>query len=165
MAARKQLADLFVDTLKDVYHAERQILQDLPKMAKAAQSQELKNAFLKHRDETQGQIERLERVFEEIGQRAQGKPCEAIKGILDEGAEIMDDYEDSPAMDAGLVSSGQAVEHYEISRYGTLKAWADMLGLKNSVKLLDETLAETKRADQMLTKFAETTANRMAAAS
>src|SRR5271156_6375127 len=111
--AEKTLNDLFYDTLKDIYFAERQILKSLPKMAKAAESEELKNAFLTHRDETEHHVERLQQIFEIIGKRAQAKTCEAIKGILEEGEEIMDDYGDSEALDAGLAASAQAVEHYE----------------------------------------------------
>lgn len=160
----KGLNDLFYDTLKDIYFAERQIYKSLPKLAKAAQSQELKATFLKHREETQGQIERLELVFEELGKAARGKTCEAIKGLLEEGEEIIDDYEGAPALDAGLVSSGQAVEHYEIARYGTLKTWAAQLGLKQSVKLLDQTLQEEKKTDELLSQLATSLANQKAQA-
>ena len=142
--ADKKLDDLFYDTLKDIYFAERQILKALPKMAKAARSEELKSAFLTHRDETEGHVERLQQVFEIIGKRAQAKTCEAIKGILEEGEEIMDEYSESEALDAGLVASAQAVEHYEMSRYGTLKTWAGQLGKKDVVKLLDSDAAGRK---------------------
>lgn len=125
--AEKKLDDLFYDTLKDIYYAERQILKALPKMARAATDPKLKQAFEKHKEETQGQIERLQEVFEIIGKRAQGKTCEAIQGIIAEGEEIMDDFKGTAALDAGLISSAQAVEHYEIARYGTLKAWAEKL--------------------------------------
>jgi ferritin-like metal-binding protein YciE len=161
--AEKKLNDLFYDTLKDIYFAERQILKSLPKMAKAAKSEELKNAFLTHRDETEHHVERLQQIFEIIGKRAQAKTCEAIKGILEEGEEIMDDYGDSEALDAGLAASAQAVEHYEMARYGTLKTWATQLGLKDVVSLLDETLQEEKKTDALLSKLAETAVNRKAA--
>jgi ferritin-like metal-binding protein YciE len=161
--AEKKLNDLFYDTLKDIYFAERQILKSLPKMAKAAKSEELKNAFLTHRDETEHHVERLQQIFEIIGKRAQAKTCEAIKGILEEGEEIMDDYGDSEALDAGLAASAQAVEHYEMARYGTLKTWATQLGLKDVVSLLDETLQEEKKTDALLSKLAETVVNRKAA--
>ena len=161
--AEKKLNDLFYDTLKDIYFAERQILKSLPKMAKAAKSEELKNAFLTHRDETEHHVERLQQVFEIIGRRAQAKTCEAIKGILEEGEEIMDDYSDSEALDAGLAASAQAVEHYEMARYGTLKTWAAQLGLKDVVSLLDETLQEEKKTDALLSKLAEIAVNRKAA--
>jgi ferritin-like metal-binding protein YciE len=155
----KKLTDLFYDTMKDIYFAERQILKNLPKMAKAAHSDELKQAFLTHRDETEGQLERLQQVFEILGKRAQAKTCEAIKGILEEGEEIIEDYKDSQALDAGLLAAGQAVEHYEISRYGTLKTWADQLGLKDAAALLDPTLQEEKKTDVLLSKLARQSVN------
>lgn len=160
--ATKTLDTLFHDTLKDIYYAEKKILKTLPKMAKATQSAELSAAFEKHYAETEGQIERLESVFEIIGKRPQGKTCPAIDGILDEGAEIMEDYKDSPALDAGLLAAAQAVEHYEISRYGTLKRWAEMLGLKDAVKLLDETLKQETKTDGDLTKLADARINQKA---
>jgi ferritin-like metal-binding protein YciE len=123
----KDLSALFLDTLKDIYYAEKQIYKALPKMAKAANSDQLRAAFEKHHDETEGQIERLEQVFELLGKPARGKKCDAIEGILDEGKEIMEEYEGEPALDAGLLAAAQAVEHYEISRYGTLKTWASKL--------------------------------------
>jgi ferritin-like metal-binding protein YciE len=138
----KTLNDLFLTTLKDVYYAEKAILRALPKMAKAAESGDLKEAFVKHRDETAGHVERLEQIFDKLGKKASGKTCEAIKGIIEEGEEIMDDFEDSDALDAGLIAAGQAVEHYEISRYGTLRTWAQQLGMSDAAKLLDKTLAE-----------------------
>jgi len=160
----KKLDDLFHDTLKDIYFAEKKILSTLPKMAKAAQNEELKAAFEKHHGETEGQIERLEEVFALIEKKPQGKTCDAIIGITDEGAEIMDEYEGSPALDAGLLAAAQAVEHYEISRYGTLKTWAGMLGLNKAVQLLDKTLQEEKNTDVALTQLAETAVNQEAAA-
>jgi ferritin-like metal-binding protein YciE len=161
MAAAKDkgLDDLFHDTLKDIYYAEKQIAKALPKMAKAASSERLSAAFLKHRDETERQVERLEQVFEIIGKPVRGKKCEAILGIIEEGKEIMEEYEDSPALDAGLVSSAQAVEHYEICRYGTLKTWAAQLGLNKAVSLLDATLKEEKKTDELLTVMGEKVAN------
>lgn len=164
MAKVKTLDDLFYDTLKDIYFAERQILKALPKMARGANSDDLRAAFEKHRDQTQGQIERLQQVFEIIGRRAQGKTCEAIQGILSEGEEILDEFKDAPAGDAGLISAAQAVEHYEIARYGTLKRWAETLGYKDAAKLLDETLKEESQTDQDLSKLAETSANEIAKA-
>src|ERR1700744_1228674 len=161
--AEKDLNDLFLDTLKDIYYAEKQIYKSLPKMAKAAQSDQLRAAFEKHHDETEGQIERLEQVFELLGKASRGKKCDAIEGILDEGKEIMEEYEDMPALDAGLLAAAQAVEHYEISRYGTLKTWAAKLGLKDAVKLLDETLAEEKKTDETLSKIAVSAVNAEAA--
>src|SRR5690242_7895622 len=157
--ADKDLNELFLDTLKDIYYAEKQILKALPKMAKAANSDKLRAAFEKHHDETEGQVERLEKIFELLGKAARGKKCDAIEGILDEGKEIMDEYADSPALDAGLLAAAQAVEHYEISRYGTLKTWAQTLGLKDAVKLLDQTLAEERKTDDSLTKLATSAVN------
>src|SRR3984885_2392693 len=161
--AEKKLNDLFHDTLKDIYFAERQILKALPKLAKAAKSGELKQAFLTHRDETEVHVERLQQIFEMIGKRAQSKTCEAIKGILEEGEEIMEEYSGSEALDAGLAASAQAVEHYEMSRYGTLKTWAGQLGLKDVVGLLDQTLQEEKKTDALLSKLAQTKVNLKAA--
>jgi len=162
--ADKDLNELFLDTLKDIYYAEKQILKALPKMAKAATSDKLRAAFEKHHDETEGQIERLEQVFELLGKAARGKKCDAIEGILDEGKEIMDEYAKTSALDAGLLAAAQAVEHYEISRYGTLKAWATKLNLPQAVKLLDQTLNEEKKTDETLSKIAETAVNYEAAA-
>jgi ferritin-like metal-binding protein YciE len=149
MAKEKTLEDLFYDTLKDIYFAERQILRALPKMARAAQSSEVKAAFEKHREETEGHVERLQQVFEAFGKRAQSKTCEAIQGIIAEGEEIMEEFKGTPAIDAGLISAAQAVEHYEIARYGTLKTWAQNLGLKEAVSLLDQTLQEEGKTDQL----------------
>src|ERR1700719_2681519 len=153
--ADKSVNALFLDTLKDIYYAEKQILKSLPKMAKAAASDQLRAAFEKHQDETEGQIERLEQIFKLLGKPARGKKCDAIEGILDEGKEIMEEYEGAPALDAGLLAAAKAVEHYEISRYGTLKSWATKLGLKDAVKLIDQTLAEEKKTDDALTKLAD----------
>jgi len=160
----KTLDDLFHDTLKDMYYAEKKILATLPKMAKAAQNDELTAAFEKHRAETERQVERLERVFDLIDKKAQGKTCDAIIGITDEGTEIMKEYKGSPALDAGLIAAAQAVEHYEISRYGTLRTWAEELGLNDAVSLLQETLDEEKATDEVLTKIAESVVNREAEA-
>lgn len=153
----KVLDDLFHDMLKDVYYAEKQVLKALPKMARMAQSPELKRAFETHKEQTAEQIERLGEVFELIGKAPRGKTCEAILGILDEGKSVMEEYADSPALDAGLVASAQAVEHYEITRYGTLKAWAQQLGHKDAVKLLEATLAEEAQTDDLLTKISGST--------
>jgi len=155
----KTLEDLFHDSLKDVYFAEKKILTALPKLAKAAQSDELKQAFGKHRAETEGHVERLEQVFAIIEKKAQGKTCPAINGLAEEGAEIIEEYKGSPAIDAGLLAAAQAVEHYEIARYGTLVAWAEKLGLENAVSLLQETLDEEKDTDQTLTEIAESMVN------
>jgi ferritin-like metal-binding protein YciE len=162
-ATEKTLGDLFLETLKDMYHAEKAILRALPRMAKAASSDQLKQALEHHREETERQVERLERVFELMDKPPRGKTCEAIQGIVEEAKEIMDDFKHSDALDAGLLSSAQAVEHYEISRYGALKAWANQLGLRDAVHLLDETLQEEKKTDQLLNKIAEGQVNKKAA--
>lgn len=164
MAKEKTLDDLFYDTLKDIYFAERQILRALPKMARAAQSAELKAGFEKHREQTEGHVERLQQIFELIGKRSQGKTCEAIQGIIAEGEEIIEDFKGTVAIDAGLISSAQAVEHYEIARYGTLKTWAKTLGHKEVVALLDETLQEETATDKTLSQLATTAANQKAKA-
>ena len=163
-AKDKNLNDLFLDTLKDIYYAEKQILKALPKMAKAAHSVQLRAAFEKHHGETEGQVERLERVFALIDKPARGKTCEAIQGLLDEGKEIMEEYKGTEALDAGMVAAAQAVEHYEIARYGTLKQWAQQLGIKDAVRLLDQTLQEEKKTDEALTSLAEASVNLEAAA-
>jgi ferritin-like metal-binding protein YciE len=158
----KSLGDLFHDTLKDIYFAEKRILRTLPKMTKAARNEELKAAFEKHRGETERHVDRLERVFDMIDKKPQGKTCDAIVGITNEGADIMEDYKDSPALDAGLLASAQAVEHYEITRYGTLRTWADELGLSDAVLLLQDTLDEEEATDDTLTELAETVVNQEA---
>lgn len=151
----KGLEDLFLDGLKDIYYAEKKITKALPKMAKAAESEELSAGFEKHLAETQTQVERLEQVFEILGKPARGKTCPAIDGILEEGEEIMQEYKGAPALDAGLVAAAQAVEHYEIARYGTLIAWAGQLGMTDAIDLLKATLAEEEATDEALTKLGE----------
>jgi ferritin-like metal-binding protein YciE len=163
MAKQKTLDDLFFHTLKDIYYAERKILKSLPRMAKAVDSDELRQAFEKHRDETQGQIERLEQIFEMLGKRASGKTCEAINGILEEGESVMEEFDETEALDPAVLAAAQAVEHYEISRYGTLKTWARELGLTDAVKLIEQTLQEEKKADELLSKLAENRVNQKAA--
>ena len=155
----KTLEDLFLDGLKDIYFAEKQILKALPKMARGAESEELSAAFEKHRLETEGQVGRLEQVFEMIGEKAKGKTCPAINGILEEGSEILEEYMGAPALDAGLVSAAQAVEHYEIARYGTLVAWAEKLGRNEVVELLTATLDEEVATDEALTSLGESSVN------
>ena len=162
--AEKTLETLFHDTLKDIYYAERAILKALPKMKRAATSDELKQAFETHKDETEVHVERLQKIFEIIGKRAQGKTCAAIEGILEEGEEILSEYKGTPAIDAGLIASAQAVEHYEITRYGTLKRWAEVLGMKDAAALLDETLQEESATDEKLTALADSAANQEALA-
>lgn len=163
MASEKTLDDLFLDTLKDIYYAERQIVKTLPKMAKAATSPELKAGFEKHLEETEGHVERLEQAFEILGKPARGKTCDAILGIIEEGKSIIEEFKGTSALDAGLVSAAQAVEHYEIARYGTLKTWAEQLGHKDIVKLLDATLQEEVATDQKLSEVATANVNQKAA--
>lgn len=150
----KTLETLFHDTLKDIYYAERHILKALPKMIDTATSAELKKGLAEHRKETEGQIARLEQVFEIIGKKPQAKACPAIEGILKEGAEVMDEYAESPALDAALAAAGQAVEHYEIARYGALCTWAELLGYAEAIPLLEETLEQEKAADEALSEVA-----------
>jgi len=161
-AKERTLHDLFHDTLKDIYFAERKILSALPKMAKAAQSEHLKAAFEKHEGQTEQHVARLEKVFEMIDAKPQGKTCPAIMGLIEEGQEIMKEYKGTPALHAGLLSAAQSVEHYEIARYGTLKTWADELGLGDAVELLEATLTEEKDTDQTLTRLAGTLVNQQA---
>ncbi|MDQ0393832.1 YciE/YciF ferroxidase family protein [Labrys monachus] len=163
MPSEKNLNELFIETLKDIYYAEKQILRALPKMAREATSPELKKAFETHRDETEGHVERLQQIFEQIGKPARGKTCDAIVGIIEEAKEVMEEFKGASALDAGLTASAQAVEHYEIARYGTLKTWAGQLGMNDAVKLLDLTLQEEIKTDKLLSQLANTTVNRKAA--
>jgi ferritin-like metal-binding protein YciE len=153
------LDTLFHDTLRDVLYAERKALQALKKHARAVKSPQLKQTFEQHREETEGQVERLQRVFETIGKRPQGKTCAAMDGIIEEADEIMDEYKGSPALDAGILAVAQAIEHYEITRYGTLAAWAKQLGNTEAEQLLRETLAEEEKTDKLLSELAEATIN------
>lgn len=161
---QKGLEDLFLDGLKDIYYAEKKILRALPKMSKGAESEQVTAAFEKHRDETEGQVDRLEQIFEMLGKPARGKTCPAIDGILEEGSEILEEYKGAPGLDAGLVAAAQAVEHYEMARYGTLCAWAQQLGMKDAVKLLQATLQEETTTDEALTKLGEAGVNERAMA-
>jgi ferritin-like metal-binding protein YciE len=145
MGSEKKLQELFHETLKDIYFAEKKILSALPKMAKAAQSEELKSAFQKHETETEEHVARLEKVFEEIDETPRGKTCDAIMGIIEEGQEVMKEFKGAPALDAGLLAAARAVEHYEIARYGTLKTWAAELGLDEAVKLLEARSPKKRR--------------------
>ena len=156
---QKKLSDLFHETMKDIYFAENKIIKTLPKMAKAAQSKELAAAFNKHLRETQGQVKRLNKVFAIIGKPPRGKTCAAINGIAEEGAEIIKDFKGMPALDAGLLAAAQAVEHYEISRYGTLRTWAQELGMEDAADLLQATLDEEEATDEALTRLATTVIN------
>jgi ferritin-like metal-binding protein YciE len=151
----KTLKDLFHENLKDIYYAEKKILVALPKMAKAVNSNDLRTAFEKHVAETEGQVDRIKQVFEMLKEPAKGKTCPAILGLVEEGDEVMEDFEDSNALDAGLLSGAQAVEHYEMARYGTLVAWAEQLGMSEAAKLLNQTLEEEKKTDATLSKLSQ----------
>jgi ferritin-like metal-binding protein YciE len=158
----KTLDELFYDTVKDIFYAEKKILTALPKMAKAAQNPDLKAAFEKHKTETEEQVSRLQQVFELLEKKPQGKKCPAIDGIIEEGQEIAKEYKGSPALDSGLLAAAQAVEHYEISRYGTLRTWAQELGLTEAVRLLEATLKEEEETDLTLSELAQTCVNQEA---
>jgi ferritin-like metal-binding protein YciE len=160
----QSMDELFHGLLQDVYFAEKQLLKALPKLAKKSTNEKLQEAFITHRDETEGHVERLEKVFEAIGKKPRGKTCDAILGIIEEGQEVMKEYKGKPALDAGLLAAAQAVEHYEIARYGTLRTWASELGLNDAIPLLEATLAEEKKADQTLTQIAESAVNQHAEA-
>jgi ferritin-like metal-binding protein YciE len=160
----KNLNDLFYETLKDIYYVEKKLVKALPKMYKKASSSELKQAIDDHLQETEGHVERLERVFEEIDKRAVAKKCEALDGLVSEAEEVMGEVEDEETLDAAIVSSAQTVEHYEIARYGTLAAWARQLGMDEVAELLKETLEEEKAADEKLSSLAEGAVNQRAAA-
>lgn len=158
------LNDLFYDTLKDIYYAEKKLVTALPKMVKKATSSGLKDAIEGHLDETKGHVQRLEQVFELMNKKATAKKCEAMEGILGEADEVTGEITDEATLDAAIISSGQTVEHYEIARYGTLCAWARQLGLDDVEELLSATLEEEKAADQKLSDLAEDTVNQRAAA-
>ena len=158
-----KLEDVFLMTLKDIYHGEKQIVKALPKMAKQAESPQLKAALGHHLDETKGQVERLERVFQLLDKPARGEKCEAIKGLIEEGEEVMEKTASGPVRDAGMICVGQAIEHYEMARYGTLIAWARQLGLTEATSLLEETLKQEKHADSTLSEIALHEVNRKAA--
>ncbi len=156
MAKEKDLHDAFYETLKDVYYAEKQSVKACKKSAKSAEAAELKSAFTEHAEMSAHQVARLEQVFEIIGKAPRAKTCEAMSGIVSEMEEDLEDFGGTSAGDAVLIGCAQAVEHYEIARYGMLKTWAQHLGLKDAVKLLGETLEEEKATDAKLTKLAET---------
>ncbi|MEF2551649.1 ferritin-like domain-containing protein [Aurantimonas sp. A2-1-M11] len=159
----KSLDDLFLHTLQDIYYAEKQIAKALPKMAKKAQSDDLKTAFQTHLEETKEQVTRLEEVFESIGQKPKAVKCDAIVGIIHEATELMDEVEDPETLDAAMLAAAQAVEHYEIARYGTLITWAGTLGHKDVVSKLQETLKQEKATDEKLSKLAGAKINKKAA--
>ena len=151
--------DLFLHFLQDIYYAERQILKALPKMAKAAQSDKLKQALTHHKEETEHQVQRLQQVFEANGKPARAKTCEAIQGLVEEGEEVVGDFEQGAVRDAGIAACAQAVEHYEMARYGALIAWAKAGGHQNVVSLLEQTLTEEKKADTLLNEIANSELN------
>ncbi|MGE8943982.1 ferritin-like domain-containing protein [Leptospira interrogans] len=153
------LDQLFEETTRDIYYAEKKILKALPKMAKKASSPKLAKAFEMHIAETEQHVERLDQIFELLGKAARGKTCPAIDGIIEEGEEIMKEVKDPTVRDAGMLAAAQAVEHYEITRYGTLKSWAGKLGMTDAVKLIDATLKEEKATDVKLTDLAESEIN------
>jgi ferritin-like metal-binding protein YciE len=162
--ADKDLKALFLHQLKDTYFAENAILKALPAMAEAAQSDELRGAFAVHLRETEVQVKRLEQVFQIVRERPEGVACKAIQGIIEEGQEVVNEFRDGEALDAGLIAAAQAVEHYEITRYGTLLAWAKQLGLAEAETLIQETLVEEENTDQLLSELAEDAVNPAAAA-
>ena len=153
------LRKLYVDELKDLYSAEKQILQALPKMIKKAQNEQLKKAFEDHRQVTEMQVERLDRIFEMLGKAARGKKCKAMEGLIEEGKEMMQEDMDPEVMDAALIGAAQRIEHYEMAGYGTVRTWAQVLGEKEHVKLLQQTLDEEGNTDKLLTQLAESTIN------
>src|ERR671912_2823886 len=161
--AEKDLNALFLHQLKDTYFAEKAILKALPQMAEAAQSEELRGAFAVHLKETEGQVKRLDQVFKILGEKPEGVECKAIQGIIAEGEEVLEEFSDGEALDAGLIAAAQAVEHYEITRYGTLLAWAKQLELSEVQELLEATLIEEENTDELLSELAEDAINPAAA--
>jgi len=159
----ENMNELFEHTLKDIYFAEKKIVKALPKMAKKVSTPELEQAFLKHAEESQVHVQRLEQVFELIGKKPRGVTCHAILGLIEEGESVMEEAEDPAVLDAGIIAAAQAVEHYEISRYGTLITWADQLGIRGASKILKQTLDEEYKTDDLLTQLATTEVNRKAA--
>jgi ferritin-like metal-binding protein YciE len=160
--AVKSVNDLLLNELRDIYHAEKQLVKALPKMAKKAKSDELRQAFEHHLEETKGQVDRLEQVFEQLDARSSGKRCEAMEGLIEEAKEMMEDIKTPEVLDAALISAAQKVEHYEIASYGSVHALAEALGHKDAAKLLEETLGEEKAADQKLNQIALSAVNQTA---
>lgn len=158
----KSMDDLFHNVLQDVYYAEKQLLRALPKLAKKSSNVELEKAFNHHRDETESHVHRLEQVFDMIGKKPRGKKCDAMLGLVAEGDEVVSETDEDTVRDAGIIAAAQAAEHYEIARYGTLCAWAELLGKRDAASLLKETLEEEKKADQLLTSIAKREVNRAA---
>jgi ferritin-like metal-binding protein YciE len=158
------LENLFIEELKDIYNGEKQITKALPRMAKAAESPELQQAFTKHLKETEGQIQRLEKIFQELGQTARGKRCKGMEGLIEEGKEKLEEEGEGPVIDAALIAAAQKVEHYEIATYGCLRTYAQLLGHDQAAKLLEQTLAEEEAADKKLNQLAEGGINQAAVA-
>jgi ferritin-like metal-binding protein YciE len=153
------LQKLYTDELRDLYNAENQLLKALPKMAKAASSEELKEAFEKHLEQTKGHVERLEQVFEELGEKPKGKTCRAMKGLIEEGSEILEEDGEESVLDAGIIVAAQKVEHYEIAGYGSVRTFAHLLGKDTSAELLQTTLDEESETNEILNKLAESVVN------
>jgi ferritin-like metal-binding protein YciE len=162
MATTKTLNDLMLSFMQDIYYAERQILKALPKMAKAAQNETLKQALMHHREETQGQVDRLQKAFDALGKRARAQTCEAINGLIEEGDEVIEEFPEGTVRDAGILANAQAVEHYEMARYGTIVAWAETCGQEQVAQLMQETLEEEKQADTLLNQLAKKNINQQA---
>ena len=154
-----KLKKLYVEELRDVYSAEQQLVKALPKLAKGASSDELREAIENHLDQTKGQVERLEQIFEGLDESPKGKTCQAMKGLIEEGSEILDEKGEESVLDAGIIAAAQKVEHYEIATYGTLRAWADLLNQEEAAGLLQETLDEEGEADKTLNELAEEIVN------
>ena len=150
-----ELKELLVDELKDLYSAENQLIKALPKLAKAAKSPELKQGFVKHLEETREHSQRIEEICKELGKSPKGSKCKAMEGLIEEGKDVMEQHEDSEALDAALICAAQKVEHYEIASYGTAKAWAELLEMNDAVQLLEQTLSEEKATDEKLNGLAE----------
>lgn len=161
--AAHTLSDLYVEELRDLYNAERQILKALPKIIKAASHDDLKEALESHRQQTEGHVTRLEQIFEYLGKNAKGKTCHGMEGVLSEGAELIEEGPEAEVLDAGIIAAAQRVEHYEIAAYGSVRTWAEQLGLNDHVELLEQTLDEEKEADQKLTQLATESINEEAA--
>jgi len=153
------LNKLYINELRDLYNAENQLLKALPKMAKAASSAKLRKAFQTHLEQTEGHVERLEQVFKELGEKAKGKTCHGMKGLIEEGSEILEEDGDESVLDAGIIVAAQKVEHYEMASYGSVRTFAELLGQKKAAKLLQATLDEESETNELLNKLAETIVN------
>jgi ferritin-like metal-binding protein YciE len=162
MATTKTLNDLMLTFMQDMYYAERQILKVLPKLARATKNEDLKQALMHHREETQGQVERLQKAFEALGKRPRSETCEAINGLIEEGEEVIEEFPEGAVRDAGILANAQAVEHYEMARYGTVIAWAKTCGQDQVAQLMHETLEEEKKADTLLNGLAKKYVNQQA---